>query len=132
MIQIPQFQEESYHGNDHSADSIQSKIDDLVRRFKQTHDWSVYETEGEEIFKEIVQGKFRYYDDLEPIFSQRPSIPPIFTTENADKDNYDLDLNDSQVTFDDEFSESVSCYKYKKRYANLVKKSYSNAKKKSN
>lgn len=126
-----------------SPDSIRSKIDDLVGKFKQTHDWifatgqGVRETEGEENFKEIVLGKFRFYYDLEPILSQRPSIRPLFTTDDVDDGNDDddddlqLTLNDSQITFEDELSECMVTPKVpNKRNASSAKKSYSDAKKK--
>jgi hypothetical protein len=88
-------------GVERSADSVRSKIDDLVAKFKITNDWinntgqGVLETEGEATFREIVESKFKYYYHLEPVLLQRPSIRPAYTTDDFSEDNQ-IGLDDSE------------------------------------
>ena len=126
------------NGNDRSADSVRSKIDDLVSRFKATSDWvfatgqGVRETEGEENFKQIVRDKFKYYYELEPILSQRPSIRPAFTTDddviNMSQSNGDDECIEFDTQSDLDLSVSTSGGATKRK-ASSAKKSYSEVKK---
>jgi hypothetical protein len=140
------------NGVERSPASVRSKIDDLVARFKSTNDWifatgqGVRETEGESNFRDIVISKFRFYYDLEPILSQRPSIRPSFTTDDPDDpvepeeqqiDFNSQDIQESQNSEDtssivpDDENEQFITPTNNKRNASSAKKSYSEAKKKS-
>ena len=125
------------NGNNRSPDSVRSKIDDLMSRFKVTHDWifatgqGVRETEGEENFKQIVIDKFKYYYDLEPVMCQRPSIRPMFTTDDDDINisqrlNAEDEVNDLTSQGD---MEVVITTDSTKRKASSAKKQYAEARK---
>lgn len=109
----------------------------MVSKYKSTSDWifatgqGVRETEGEENFKQIVTDKFKYYYELDPILSQRPSIRPAFTTDDevinmTQSNGYDEGI---EIDSQSELDLSVTSGGATKRKASSAKKSYSEAKK---
>jgi len=98
-------------GSNRTADSVRAKIDDMAAKFKETYEWihntgqGVLASEGESSFRDVVLNKFRYYYDLEPVLSQRPTTRPVLDSDRMDKNpSYDEDDSSSEDNDDDDFS----------------------------